>query len=203
VRRQLLASDTVEVTFEFPEGRGSISGAEALSSAIGRPFRRLFESGNAIGRVVFLFFRPPDEEMRTLGSLCYTPRGKAIFFPGVRARQALWHTAGKKKMDIATKLDEALDHITLEPDFKTWHATILTSSGDKETRIPRRRTRQMSKEPTFWFALSLGRPSALEPMPNTAILGPFFSQFDLFSESCCTRIGGSEGLRLADYPVAR
>jgi hypothetical protein len=168
-----LASDTVEVTLEFPQGSGSIFGAPALSSAIGRPFRRLFESGVAIGRVVYVFFRPPDGELRTLGALCYTSRGKAIFFPGLRARRVLWHTEGKEKMDITTKSDEALDHITLEPNFKTWHASILTSSGDKETRIPRRRTRQMSKELTFWFALSVGRPSALEATPNTAILGPF------------------------------
>ena len=96
-----------------------------------------------------------------------------LFFPALGTRQVSWYTANGKKTELVSRLDECLDHITLEPDFETWHATILTAGGTKETRIPRRRTRQIDNGLVFWFALSVKSPSVLEATPNIVTLGPF------------------------------
>jgi hypothetical protein len=168
-----LENDTIEVTFEFPQGNGSVSGDPALSSAIGRPFKRLFDTGSPIGRINYLFFRPPGGQLRTLGALCHTPGERVLFYPALVTRQVSWYTADSEKTELVTRPNESLDHITLEPDFETWHATILTAQGTKETRIPTRRTRQIDKCLIFWFALSVKSPSILEATPKTVTLGPF------------------------------
>ncbi|TSA42732.1 hypothetical protein D4R54_02150 [archaeon] len=165
--------DTVEFTFEHPGGTGSLSGVPALSSAIGRPFRQLFDTGNPVGRINYLFFQPPDGPRRTLGALCYTPWKRVLFFPGLATRRVPWYTGHDGKTQLTAKTDESLDHITLEANFDTWHATILTAQAVKETRIPKRHTRQIGKDLIFWFALSVRNPSVLETTPKTTTLGPF------------------------------
>jgi len=169
----LLENDTIEVTFEFPQGNGSASGDPALSSAIGRPFKRLIDTGKPPGRINYLFFQPYGGQLRTLGALCHTPGEQVLFYPALVTRRVSWYTVGDKKTELVTRPDESLDHITLEPDSETWHATILTAQGAKETHIPKRRTRRVDRCTIFWFALSVRSPSVLEMTPNTVTLGPF------------------------------
>jgi len=167
-----LEKDTIEVTFGLL-GTNSLTGNLALSSALGRPLKRLFDTGKPIGRINWLFFQPPTGPLRTLGTLCYTPGKQVLFYPGLNVRRIPWYTRGNKKIDLVTKPDESLDHITLKKDLNKWHATILTRQGFKETTIPSMRTQQISKDLIFWFALSIRGPSVLELMPNTVTLGPF------------------------------
>jgi hypothetical protein len=169
----LLENDTIEVTFEFPQGNGSASGDPALSSAIGRPFKRLIDIGKPPGRINYLFFQPFGGQLRTLGALCHTPGEQVLFYPALVTRRVSWYTVSDKKTELVTRPDEFLDHITLEPDSETWHATILTVQGKKETLIPKRRTRQINRCLIFWFALSVKNPSVLEMTPNRVSLGPF------------------------------
>ncbi len=74
---------------------------------------------------------------------------------------------------MTTKPNELIDHITLEKDFVRWDATILTAQGDKATKFPSQRTRQVEKNLIFWFALCIRTPSILEMAPATLTLGPF------------------------------
>lgn len=59
-----------------------------------------------------------------------------------------------------------LDHFTLEENFKSWHATILTSSDKPKTKLPSYGTMQIKKGLTFWFELTIQDPTVLEKTPE-------------------------------------
>jgi len=165
--------DTIEIKFTNPLGTGLSEGNVAVSSALGRPFKRLFESGKPIEKLTYIYFQPPQGPLRTLGSLCHSAGGRVVFYPGLTTRSVRWFSQGDKLVPVATLANELLDHITLESDFVRWHSTILTAHGAKRTRIPNQRTRQVEKDLIFWFALCVGNPATLELAPATLTLGPF------------------------------
>jgi len=165
--------DTVEIKFTNPLGTGLSEGKVAVSSALGRPFKRLFESGKPIEKLTYIYFQPPQGALRTLGSLCYSQGGRVVFYPGLTTRSVRWFSQGNKLVPVATSTSKLLDHITLDSDFGRWHATVLTTHGAKRTRIPSQRTRQVGKDLIFWFALCVRNPTILEVAPATLTLGPF------------------------------
>lgn len=169
----LLSEDKIEITFDISQGTDFPFHDPELLTAFGRPFRRLKDAGKPPGTVNYVFFKPPTGPLRTLGALAYTPGEQVLFYPGILTRRVPWYTTGKDEIQLTAQANESLDHITLEPDLHRWHATILTAQGVKETRIPRRRTRQIKEDLIFWFALSVTDPSVLELTPRTVHLGCF------------------------------
>ncbi|MGA3107856.1 MAG: hypothetical protein ABSD99_00140 [Candidatus Bathyarchaeia archaeon] len=168
-----MSQDEIEITSTISQGTDSLFRDPQLLSAFGRPFRRLKDTGKPPGTVNYVFFKPPTGPLRTLGALGYTPGEQVLFYPGILTRRVPWYTTGNDKIPLTAKANESLDHITLEPDLQRWHATILTGQGNKETRLPRRRTSQIKQDLIFWFALSVTDPSVLELTPRTIRLGPF------------------------------
>jgi len=75
--------DTVEIKFTNPLGTGLSQGNVAASSALGRPFKRLFESGKPVEKLTYIYFQPPQGPLRTLGSLCHSAGGRVVFYPGL------------------------------------------------------------------------------------------------------------------------
>ncbi len=168
-----MSQDEIEITFLIPQGTDSSLSDPQLLSAFGRPFRRLKDTGKPPGTVNYIFFKPPTGPLRALGALGYTPHERVLFYPGILTRRVPWYTTGNDRIPVTAQANESLDHISLEPDLQSWHATILTAQGVKETRLPSRRTRQIKDDLIFWFALSVADPSVLELTPRTVHLGRF------------------------------
>jgi hypothetical protein len=168
-----LSQDEIEITLLIPQGTDSSLRDLQLLSVFGRPFRRLKDTGKPPGTLNYIFFKPPTGPLRALGALGYTPNERVLFYPGILTRHVPWYTTGDDRIPLTAQDNESLDHISLEPDLQSWHATILTAQGLKKTRIPSRRTRKIRNDLIFWFALSVADPSVLELTPRTIHLGRF------------------------------
>ena len=68
----------VPLYYHFPVGRG---GSITESSVLVKPFTRLIEEGNYVGKIAFVFYRQ-DNSYFILGSFAFTDRGRIVFFPG-------------------------------------------------------------------------------------------------------------------------
>lgn len=144
---------TVEQSFPYAEPGTAIS----LDSSIARPFRVLIEKGLDTGRVNHLFFFDSGH-FSVVGSLCYTSTGRLIFFPGVIGRKTLWDS---EKGDL--KEGGVVDHLTLEPNSKSWHLTIhRDGKKDKSSQLPSRRTFQVEPGLDYWFGMSVASSSVFE-----------------------------------------
>src|SRR5208282_3995476 len=165
-------SDVLEISFKLPIGKGTVSGQDARSCSLGRALNILFEFGKPIGRINCIFFKPQSGPLRTLGTLCHTPGRQVLFFPGIPIRRLSWFTRreDKTKRPELPPLVQYLDHITLEPDFSRWHATLLTGHRVKEIKIPKWRTRKINENLLFWFSLSVRDPSVLEATPRELLI---------------------------------
>jgi len=183
----------MEITLDISQASDFRFQDRELLSAFGRPFRRLKDAGKPPGTVNYVLFRPPNGPLRTLGALSYTPGERVLFYPGILTRRVPWYTSGKDKIPLTAQTNESLDHVTLEAGLQTWHATILTAQGDKETRIPRRRTHKIKKGLIFWFALSVRDPSVLELAPRIVRLGPLPVSPAYSEEMAKLMIGATKG----------
>ncbi len=149
---------TIEQSFPYAEPGSSVS----LDSAIARPFRVLIEKGWDTGRVNHLFLSDVGH-FSVVGSLCYTPSGRLIFFPGIIGRKTLWDS---EKGDL--RESGIVDHITLEPNSKSWHLTIFKDGKkDRTSQLPSRRVSEIEPGLNYWFGMSVESISVFEKQFQT------------------------------------
>jgi hypothetical protein len=169
--------DTIKVVFTF-KSRGLLSrfshsvgkrkfGQGQTSSmfcALARPYRQLIGEGKPVGRINYVFFHVNEWPSHILGSLCFTPGQRLLFYPGLTERQVRWSYLQGELKDIRSA--GSVDHITLEKGYKSWHMTILESDGTKKDHMQSSKVKVIDKNMIFWFGLSLQDASALEITPE-------------------------------------
>jgi hypothetical protein len=144
----------VPLYYLFPFGTGD---SITESSALVKPFKRLFELGKWIGKIAFVFYRE-DDSYFTLGSFAFTD--KIIFFPGTTISRVI-HTLDGKQM--TNGVTHNIEHLTLQENFTNWHFKLQ----QKKTKYSNQKTRKLDNDVILWFVMGIQRPSMLEPMPMT------------------------------------
>ena len=159
--------DRVRIGVDFPFGSGSCSDPNA---ALLRPFRQLATTGKPVGRINYVFLQN-GEEHYVLGSLCHTPGERLLFYPGLRNRAPLWQRSSGKTATYRGRRGDALDHVTLEPDLKTWHPRFLDGAGGS-TKLKASDSHRSSfatarrGDLVFWFSLAIRQLGCLELLPS-------------------------------------
>lgn len=134
------------------------------TSALVRPFRLLLDEAKPIGTINYVLFE--GKTLRVLGTFNFTPGKRLLFFPGLIGRKPRWFTKGS----LLKPVDETdiVDHLTLEPDFRSYHATMLGPSSSRSV-LTSYRTINVKKNLTYWFGLSLLNEEMLEICPEEMV----------------------------------
>jgi hypothetical protein len=128
---------------------------------VARAARKSLETGSgASARVVPVLFRDPlDQALRWFGVFVQSEADRVVFFPGLADK---YDRVRGERDDGAGKFDQMLnvDHLTLEPDFKTWH---VTPRGDSKRakRQSAGRTMPLGEGRLLWFGMTIAKPSFL------------------------------------------
>jgi len=147
--------DEIELTLEFDGLPFAAPETDSPSISLLRPFRRIAQSGKPTGRINYVFFQEGNS-LYNLGALCYSPKKRLLFFPGLTYRSIQWFRAPDRTLREQDLLG-IFDHLTLMPDFKRGHITTLTNK-----RI-NYRTTSIATETWFWFGMSTMSTIGLEP----------------------------------------
>jgi hypothetical protein len=134
------------------------------TSALVRPFRLLLDEGKPIGTINYVLFK--DKSLRVLGTFNLTPGKRLLFFPGLIGRKPRWFT--KSSLAKSANESEIIDHLTLEPDFRSYHTTVLGQSSSRSV-LTSYRTINVKKNLTYWFGLSLLNEEMLEICPEEMV----------------------------------
>jgi hypothetical protein len=155
--------NTIVVTWKNEGGFGHGKSNDPLC-ALARPYRQLFEEGKPVGKVNRLFLKIGETPSFIVGSLCFTPNARILFYPGLVDRLVNWECTNNQLNKVKTR--GLIDHITLENDFQNWHFTILDCKGKKRTKLSTRHVRAINNKIIFWFGLTLRNLETLEPTPQ-------------------------------------
>jgi len=148
---------------KFGEGKST-----SISCALARPYRELLENGKPIGKINYIFFKVNKWPSHILGSLCFTPGHRILFFPGLVERKINWFYSKKNFQSI--KSIGFADHLTLEAGFRRWHITVLEDDGTKKLLMPSFNTKRIEGNALFWFGLTIQGPTVLETTPEELTL---------------------------------
>jgi len=154
-------NDLIAITLDFRDfGKGR---AQNSDSALVRPFGVLIDEAKPIGRINYLFYR--STRSFVFGALCFTPGRRLLFFPGLVVRSPRWYNKGQETLYPPTERKSVIDHLTLEPDFESYHATMRDSASTKSYLVTYK-TRKIVDNLTCWFGLSLQSEKVLEECPE-------------------------------------
>lgn len=149
---------------KFGEGK-----VVSISCALARPYKQLFENGKPIGRINYVFFKVGRWPSHVLGSLCFTPGHRLLFYPGLTERTVNWRYS-KERGFQSVKSTGTADHLTVEEGFQRWHMTVLEPDGTKALRMPSFRTKKINKNILFLFGLTIQDARVLETTPEELTL---------------------------------
>lgn len=131
------------------------------NGALFRPLRQLAEEGKPIGKINYIFYKE-KKVLYILGSLCYSPGGRVLFFPGIKNRVIRWVTKQRGRPPALAK-DIIADHLTLDCNLKSGHITTRTIDNKSKVleKVSSFATKKIA-DGVFWFAISVKNASLLE-----------------------------------------
>lgn len=145
--------DTLELAWRMD---GCAPGVDdSRDNPLARATDRLFRLGRPFYRLSKCFFCGPDGVLRWLGIFVHSAGDRLLFFPGFAEAhtQMLAYSEGV----IRWNQPFHLDHLSLEPDRRTWHLTTPQSKH----HLGKLYTRQLSADRVHWFSMSAATPSQL------------------------------------------
>lgn len=125
-------------------------------SALFRPWRRLAETGNPTGKVNYIFVQFHGQ-VWTVGSLCHSPRGLLLFFPGFEKGNVTTWMANEPASKTYKRFQ--VDHFSLEKTLDRWHLTNARSEHIGSFKVSLEQ-----QDLIHWFAVSVCQPSELEAL---------------------------------------
>jgi hypothetical protein len=145
--------NTLELTWRMDGCAPGVD--ESTDNPLARATDRLFRLGRPFARLSNCLFCGPDGVLRWLGIFVHSAGDRLLFFPGF----AEAHTQLLAYSEGAIRWNQPfhLDHLSLEPDRRTWHLTTPQS----QHHLGRLYTRQLSADRVHWFSMSAASPSQL------------------------------------------
>jgi hypothetical protein len=161
----------------------------AYNSTLFRPWRRVVETGKPIGNINFMFLDTGEPKPQSakksvikqwwkvlkgfhhskiyrhsvyiLGSICYSPEGLLLYFPGFCGNYVTIYDKNQQPMKKYSSF--FIDHFSLERGFSRWHITPSKVSSD-DTRIRNLKVTRLNANYIHWFGLSIQEASELESL---------------------------------------
>ena len=153
--------DTIRINWRMKWGVPGTDHDEA--NPLNRAIRRLFVTGKPFSRLALSFLKDGDGPIHWLGAFVQGKR--TLFFPGFTARfDQIEHSRGQQT--VPSRKSFHFDHVSLESDKRTWHATASASSD--HVGLPR--TLDLGHDRVLWFGLSFNSLAVFRPAHATTTL---------------------------------
>lgn len=165
---------TVRVAWEMPIG--SAGKDDSAQSPFPRAVRNLMSTGAPIERLGKAFVAHGHLDPRWLGVFVTTAAGRLVYFPGIAERGERLET--RCGFGVQANQSFELDHLTLEPDSVSWHATSTDGS-----HLGGPRTMDLGDGQRLWFGMSIRSPELLVPVRATTEI-----EFDVPDEDAQRRL---------------
>ena len=151
--------DDLLARWQAPFGREGID--TTPENPLSRALNKLHTTGKPLSKLALSFVRTAEAplDVRWFGSFSFEKR--LSFFPGFATRFDGVHISANGRRSTNTAF--VTDHITLEPDLKSWHVTAPSSSD--HVRGPK--TSPLGEGRYLWFGLSLSSIEELAPVYQT------------------------------------
>ena len=137
---------------------------EDSQSAIARPWRRLFQNGGDPGFISYVLLRASHTPAFVLGSLCETPGGRLLFFPGCKGRDLSQRFS--REQDVTSRLEGIVDHITFETTNYGCHITEVLPDGERRVALKLSRRLEVDSRMHAWFGITLRSLDSLDRAPS-------------------------------------
>jgi hypothetical protein len=143
-------------TYTFPFGTGV---SQNQSSAMSRPFRKLFEKGEDPGKINYVIYKEGDEHY-LLGSFANTKK-HIIFFPSLIDQRIISQNGQKINQETLPQLD----HLTIDIELDKWHFKVL-NQNQQIAKFPTMQTKSIDKSLKLWFVWRVKSKKHLETLPK-------------------------------------
>lgn len=137
---------------------------EDRTSAIARPWRRLFQEGFDPGIVSYLVVQPLEKLAMIVGCICETSAKRLLFFPGCKGRALNTHFT--RKAHLSSLLRGTVDHITFENGNRRRHITQVLPTGKRSVPLNLTQARTVDTAMYAWFGVTLQSLNSLDTVPG-------------------------------------
>lgn len=139
----------LELTWSMDQEAVSLGVDDSPDTPLARATQCLFREGKPFARLNKCFFWGPDDVVRWLGVFVHSAGNRVIFFPGF----AQMHSDIRAYNENLIRWDQpfCIDHLSLEPDWQSWHFTEPRSTA----HVGKMYTRQLAPGVFHWFSMSV------------------------------------------------
>lgn len=128
------------------------------TNPLSRSLARLIKTGKPFSRLAASFLDEGDGNLRWFG--VFVEGTRTMFFPGFSVAFGGIESHRGKKFQARRPFE--FDHLSLEKDRRTWHATARESSD----HMGKPRTLALGNGRVLWFGLSFGSLEAFRPVQD-------------------------------------
>lgn len=155
--------DTLTFSSTMPGGQpGTDSTGQ---SPYARALRNLLETGQTFLGMSQCHVSARGGPLRWVGVFVQTESGRVLFFPGV-ADKMVGAESGSSSKGVRKNAPIAIDHLTLEANRASWHAT----SARSKTRINGTSTIPLGDGRVLWFGMSVAECTSLQAAYETTLV---------------------------------
>ena len=160
------------------------------TSAIARPWRRLFQDGIDPGIISYLVIVQCSQLPVIIGCICETPGKRLLFFPGCKGRNLNARFA--RKRNSHSLLQGTVDHITLETTNHRRHITQVLPTGKRSVPLNLPKALPVDTAMYAWFGVTLQSLDTLDSVPGKLWFDAESPRSDVDRRLDLFRIRGSE-----------
>ena len=137
---------------------------EDSTSAIARPWRRLFQDGFDPGIISYLIVQSLEHLAIVVGCIWETPGKRLLFFPGCKGRTLNTHFI--RETNSPRLLRGTVDHITFESTNRRRHITQVLPTGKRSVPLNLTQARTVDTAMYAWFGVTLRSLNFLDAVPG-------------------------------------
>lgn len=141
--------EVLELTWSMDGDIVSSGVDDSPENPLARATQCLFLEGKPFTRLNKCFFLDTDGRMRWLGIFVHSAGDRVIFFPGFAELQQ--HITGYYGDTPRWDQEFKIDHLSLEPDWRSWHFTEPRSVA----HVGKMYTHQLAPDVFHWFSMSV------------------------------------------------
>lgn len=159
-----MSEDSIKLTSTTPFASPGVDDDEF--NPLNRAVEVLVDRGRPIAALHHSYFRalPLEPSLRWLGCFVFSAGKRLVFFPGFDV--AYSSTLVTKGGNGVQEKEFQTDHLSLEPDRRTWHLTMRGSSG----HVGPFPTMNLGEGRVFWFGLSIPEPAVMRIVRTSTVI---------------------------------